>query len=122
MNKGLEALEKAKKRNGLPLNQEFAPVTEKEIEIIEQELKEGQLAINIVNRLYDIIGGENDTDIFLDKVEKQKKALEVIKEKIKFEEIKAIPFNNYTEYYVVVNNKEIVFSQEEYDLLKEVLL
>lgn len=40
MSKGLEELEKAKKRTGLPLNQEFAPVTEKEIAIIEQELKE----------------------------------------------------------------------------------
>ena len=52
---------------------------------------------------------------------KELKALEIIKEKIKFEEIKAVPFNNYTEYYVVINGKEIVFNQEEYDLLKEVL-
>ena len=40
MSKALEELEKAKKRTGLPLNQEFAPVTEKEIAIIEQELKD----------------------------------------------------------------------------------
>lgn len=40
MSKALEELEKAKNRNGLPLNQRFAPVTEKEIAIIEQELKD----------------------------------------------------------------------------------
>ena len=39
MSKGLEALERAKGRNGLPLNENFAPVTEKEIAIIEKELK-----------------------------------------------------------------------------------
>lgn len=42
MSKGLEALEKAKKRNGLPLNKEFAPVTIDELDIVEKELKENE--------------------------------------------------------------------------------
>lgn len=41
---GIEALENAKKRNGLPLNTNFAPVTEKELTIIEKELEEGKEA------------------------------------------------------------------------------
>ena len=64
----------------------------------------------------------NNYDDLKQRYAKLDQALEIIKEKIKFEEIKAIPFNNYTEYYVVINGKEIVFDQEEYNLLKEVLL
>ena len=89
MSKGLEILENAKKRDGLPLNTNFAPITEKEIEIIEQELK----------------------------------ALEIIREKnVDIQTLKRT--NNVYEYnsYVAKGLGEKPLTQEEYDLLKEVML
>lgn len=49
MSKGLEVLEKAKNRDGLPLNENFAPITEREIEIIEKELKQAQEDKEVLN-------------------------------------------------------------------------
>ena len=93
MSKGLEVLEKAKKRNGLPLNQEFAPITEKEIEIIEKELK----------------------------------ALEIIKEK-KVNVSLLFNTGNHWDYndhvirsQIYLNSNSKCLTQEEYNLLKEVL-
>lgn len=121
MSKGLDAL---KILYPLKTNEPYYTRNERRYacSIIEKELKEGQLAIDIVNRLYDIIGGENDIDIILDKVEKQKKALEIIKPYLD----KIIGMNVYDkdfyECFLQIRNKRVLISKEEYDLLKEVLL
>ena len=125
MSKGLEELKKL--RVGT-IEQMF----HKSFEIIEQALKTLQEHEEILKsyglNLCDfreaciLLAQWRNSDLSYSKIHKEHKALEIIKNNIKFEEIKAVPFNNYTEYYVVVNGKEIVFNQKEYDLLKEVLL
>lgn len=123
MSKGLEELEKIK------LKWQYGVFTFiPNFEIVENELEEGQLAINFVNRVYDIIGGENDIDIIIDKVEKQKKALELIKNK----QVDVWLFNNndnFNDYnwaielcYHREKASDYYLTEEEYDLLKEVLL
>ena len=111
MNKGLKALETLKLLKDFVLKNNKNGLDRRLIigscDILEKELKD-----------YYALKKECEEA----KWYQEHKALKIIKEKIKFEIIKAIPFNNYTEYYVVVNDKEIVFDQEEYDLLKETLL
>lgn len=89
MSKGLEALKEAKDRNGLPLNQNFAPITEKEIAIIEKELK----------------------------------ALEIIRNKnISIECLKRAIRKEGLEWYNRLCPYQLEkLTQEEFDLLKEVL-
>ena len=122
MSKGLEALEELKKGYYGYYNGRF--------ENIEKELKEGQLAVNFVNRVYDIIGGENDIDIIVDTIEKQKKALEIIRKYPKNRNSLA-NFCYMVDYWEKNNTKitkellenyDFPFEVEEYDLLKEVLL
>lgn len=93
MSKGLEALEKAKKRTGLPLNKEFAPVTIDELDIIEKELKDK---------------------------EKKDKAIEIIKDKRV--QVGDLLYSSCLEAYNSGRDKVYRLFQEEYELLKEVML
>lgn len=121
--KGLEAFKELK-----GVLAYFGAHTEKAIEscnIIEKELKEGEIAIDFANRVYDIIGGENDVDIIVETIESQKKALEIIKNK----EVDIYGIKNSIDVYdynAGIENEDNfenrMLTEEEYNLLKEVLL
>lgn len=92
MNKGLEALKRIKSR----YNDRVCIDILEDFDLVEKELKDG---------------------------EKNKKALEIIKEKV-LDIQTLIRTNNAVEYnsYVVKGYGEKDLTQEEYELLKEVLL
>lgn len=116
----LEALEEAKNRKGLPLNENFAPVTEGEIEIIEKALKEYQ---EIKIELKQVM---NDYQDLGNSCYKKLKALEIIKLFIESLGLKFIFLDDDRTIFTVDDSEFECWhkckTQKEYDLLKEALL
>lgn len=117
MIKGLEALERL--RNTLLAEGYWQDILQ-DVSIIEEELKDYQeinikykLAIEFIGNIADELC-EHDLDELTDKIVKVKKALEIIKNKQV--SIRAL------EQCVKTNCSYPGLTQEEYDLLKEVLL
>ena len=111
MSEGLDVLKEVKERNGLPLNTRFAPITEKEIAIIEKELKDDE-NYKAMYRL------EHEKNQQLSQANlKMSKALEIIVKRVYIELVK-----DENEYFISTLFGFSDITQEEYDLLKEMLL
>ena len=129
MSKGLEAFEEVL---DTICCQKTNPNLQNAIDIAEKELEEGELAITYTHAIFELFDNENNGDFVIDMIAKQKKALEIIKNKnVNVNMFVSIcnfrdGFEKYNELILkedMTGKKEKnLLTQEEYGLLKEVLL
>ena len=104
---------------GLPREEEKEVC--KNLNIIEKELEEGKLAMTYVNAIFDILGDVRNGDLMIDIIAKQRKALEIIKNK-KVQVATLILSNSCNGYNFSKGLLGEFLTEEEYDLVKEILL
>ena len=119
MSKGLEALEEIKKGKTVVPYRYIQDEYSNEINTIKKELRAGEIAINFIDRIADLFK-EYDLEELEDKIIKTKKAFEIIKEKAV--DIIALEISIDLKQYNCKEDGRCPLAQEEYILLKEVLL